>query len=201
MENEQLINEQLAKLPQELQEALTLVPWKGAVKEIALANNLSLPQISALEQETMLILYAFDDPRNFIDNLVREVGVSEDTALALAEAVNTKILQPISAKAEGLSKNTIHNDLPVVEAGEPAHPVPHDTKLDTLPKPEANPAAIKKPEAAEAPAPAPAPAPAAPAGPTKLRPNSDTPILKKVEAKTPDYRYPGGADPYREPLA
>lgn len=190
MENEQLINEQLAKLPPELRQALEFVPWKQAVKEISLANNLALPQISALEQETMLILYGFDDPKNYIDNLIREVGVDEDIALALAEAVNEKILQPISAQAEKLGKGAIHNDLPMVEKGETAHAVPHDTKLDAMPKPETNPVPIKKPEAAPT-----------PTGPVKLRPSSDTPIAKKAEVKTPDYRYPGGSDPYREPLA
>jgi hypothetical protein len=211
-ENEQLINEQLAKLPPELRQALELVPWKAAVKEIALANNLALPQISALDQETMLILYGFDDPKNYIDNLVREAAVTEDTALAIAEAVNEKIFQPISAKAEELGKNTIHNDLPAVESGEVAHAVPHDTKLDAMPKAEANPVPVIKPEAAPAPAsvstptptptPAPAPATPEPQAPGKLRPSSDTPIInKKTELKTPGYRYPGGADPYREPLA
>lgn len=185
-ENEQLIQEQLQKLPPELRQALELVPWKVAVKEIALANNLALPQISAFEQETMLVLYGFDDPRNYVDNLAREAGVDENAALALAEAVNEKVFQPISAQAEKLAKNAIHNDLPMVEKGETAHAVPHDTKLDAMPKPSTNPAPAQ---------------PVAPAGPVKLRPSSDTPIGKKAETKTPDYRYPGGADPYREPLA
>lgn len=174
MENEQLIKEQLAKLPPELQRALELVPWKASVKEIALTNNLSLPQISALDQETMLVLYGFDDPKNYIDNLVSEVGVDENAATTIAEAVNEHIFQPISLKAEELGGNSIHNDLPMVEDGEVAHTVPHDAKLDAMP--------------------------AAPAGPAKLRPHSDTPV-EKSGLKTPDYRYPGGADPYREPLA
>lgn len=207
MDNDQLIKEQLQKLPTELQKALEAVPWKAAVKEISLTQKLSPEQASAVEQETMLILYGFDDPKNYVDNLVKEAKLDENTALTLAELVNEKILKPISAKADELSKNisvsTAPADLPMVEAGEKVHDVPHDKKLDAMPArttvqsggPKSVPAAPVLPQSA------PQPAASVPKAATsaKTRPNPDTPVVKS-EAKPTDYRYPGGKDPYREPI-
>ncbi len=130
-EQETLIKEQEGKLPLGLRQALQVVPWKEAIKDIALANKLSLPQISLFDQETMLILYGFDDPKNYIDNLVKEVGVDENTAVTIAEAVQEKILKPIAAKASKFAESSTSSpsspseNLPVVEKGEVAHDVPH----------------------------------------------------------------------------
>lgn len=199
-ENEKLIEDQLRTLPEPLQKAISMVPWRSAVKEIALSHKLSLPQISALDQETMLIVYGFDDPRNYIDNLVREVGIDEDTAVSIAESVNEKIFQKISQKAEEM-EGVSHDNLPMVEPGEVAHEVPH---MEAKPEVAAPPAPVQPASAPAAPPASPAPepvvpAPQAPAGPVKTRPHSDT-RPEKPASPTPDYRYPGGADPYREPI-
>jgi hypothetical protein len=234
MENEQLINEQLGKLPKKLRETLESMPWKASVKTIASTSKLSLDQSNALEQETMLVLYGFEPPADFPDNLARELGIDADTAVTLAEEVNEKIFKEIDKTLGNIEGTTYHN-LPMLEAGEAAHAVPHDTKLDSMPastsaslggpkptpvlaKSAPMPAQPPQPQAAPAPAstpkPAPTPAPvptvATPAKPpvstpinsSKTKPSDSTPVEKpaKVDLAAPDYRYPGGKDPYREPL-
>ena len=169
-ETDKLITEQFDRLPKELQTALNTVPWKSSVKEIALLNKLSLEQVAIVERETMFILYGFENPEDYIGNMVREAQIDKATSTAIAEAVNEKIFKVI---AEQINKqpaekpsvpNVIHNNLPMVEEGEKTHDVPHVESTINNKEP------TKEPE------------------------------KPKLAIPTPDYRYPGGKDPYREPL-
>lgn len=167
-EEEKLIKEQWDKLAPELQRAIESVPWNGFIKEVGQANTLDTEQVAVLERETMFILYGFENPNDFIANITREVGISEEQALKIAEAVVEKIFEPISQKAgEGGG-----GDLPMVEEGEKVHEVPH---VETAPQPQPQPSQPTQP--------------ATQAGPEP-----------KVKTPLPDYRYPDGADPYREPI-
>ena len=137
-EMDKLIEEQIRKLSPNLQRAINDVPWKALVQEIGKINALDTEQIASLEQETMFIIYAFESPKDYIANIMREVGISEDTALNIAESVADKIFNPILQKSEE-SEKTIKTEspapvsvpeippanLPMVEKGEIAHDVAH----------------------------------------------------------------------------
>lgn len=154
-EESKLIMEQWDKLPPNLQQALKSVPWKILVQDVGKENALDAEQIASLEQETMFILYAFENPKDFVSNIVKAVGVTEGVAEEIAQDVADKIFDPILEKSGG-GGEIIHPGLPMVEKNEVAHTVPHEES----PKP-------------------------------KIAPKSDL----------PDYRYPEGRDPYREPMA
>lgn len=174
-ETDKLIEEQWKILPPNLQQAINAVPWKSLVNEIALLNKLGFEQIAIVERETMFIIYGFENPEDYIENIVREAMIDEVTATTIAEAVNDKIFEVIASKVEGVEKTekpTAENrpvpeipltNLPMVEEGEVAHSVPHIEQLITT---------------------------------------STPPPIKPEPAKVslPDYRYPDGKDPYREPL-
>ena len=187
-ENDKLIQEQFNKLPHNLQLAINTVPWKDLIKEIAVANNLSAEQSESFEKETLLILYGFDSPENYIENLILEVNLQVDTATTLTEMSNEKIFKVIAAEAAKVPETTPPAkpavpeippaNLPMVEKGEVVHEVPH------VEQPRSEPI---KPIAPIAPPPAPQTPP-----PPKLE-------LKKPQIPTPDYRY-AGKDPYREAL-
>ena len=154
-ETDKLIEEQVKTLPPNLQQAINDVPWKALVQEIGRTNALDAEQIASLEQETMFIIYAFESPKDYLANIMREVGIFEDTALNIAESVADKIFNPILQKSEE-SEKTIK------------------TKTES-------PAPVSVPEI----------------------PPTILPVVKpepKVSAPLPDYRYPDGQDPYREPL-
>lgn len=176
-ETDKLIEEQLKTLPLELQQAIESVPWKNLVQEIGKQNNLTKEQVSSLEQETMLIIYGFENPTDYSANLVREVGLDQTAAENLASAVWDKILGPISQKVEvkesGIPEIPSVN-LPVVEP-----PFAQDTIM------------VKKGEVAHE-------VPHAEPTTSNQRPTTEKP---KISVSAPDYRYPENKDPYREPLA
>ena len=90
-----------------------------------------------------------------------------------------KQLSQVSIKKDEAAPETApkSENLPMVEAGEAAHDVPH---VETSP-------------IAEKVAQAKAPEPQTPITPAPRAP-------EKPKLSTPDYRYPGGKDPYREPI-
>ena len=77
------------------------MPWKVFVQEVGKANALDPEQITLLEQESMLVIYGFEDPRDFINNISKEVGVDDTLATTLADDIATKVLKPIEQKVSG----------------------------------------------------------------------------------------------------
>jgi len=170
-ETDKLIEEQLKTLPQNLQRAIKDVQWKTMVQEVGRQNNLTAEQSNSLEQETMFIIYEFENPVDYPNNIIRELGISEKMAYAIVESVANKIFDPILKKSDEYGRDTSPvsvpeippTNLPMVEKGEAVHDV----------------------------------APATSEVGSKKREVSSKPEQAKVSL--PDYRYPGGQDPYREP--
>lgn len=182
-ETDKLIEEQLKTLPPNLQQAVNAVPWKNLVQEIGRDNTLNAEQITALEQEMMLVIYGFENPQDYIVNLVREVGVSEDVAYTIAESVANKIFDPILKKSEELVRvvpvsvpEIAPVNLPMVEEGE----VAHDVKSEARSKNQESGMGMQKREAG-------------------IKKQEEVKI-EQSKVPLPDYRYTEGKDPYREPL-
>ena len=128
-EQDKLIEEQLKTLPQNLQQAISSVPWKSSLQEIGKQNNLNTEQIDALEKETMFVIYEFENPVDYPANIIRELNISEKIAYAIVESVANKIFDPILAKVP----ETSPANLPMVEKGEVAHEVPHVEQPTIIP--------------------------------------------------------------------
>lgn len=183
---DKLIQGQFAKLPSNVQQAIGAVPWKALVQEIGKENALDTEQILALEQETMFIIYAFEPPEDYVANIVREVDIAEDAANKIAVSMAEKVFEPILIKAEEMKEeNTpttseitteIH---PVVEEGEKAHDTtPEEKKFMNMG--DVQTLASDQQEIQTKP----------PIGPQ--------PPTEPQQPKQPSY--PGGKDPYREPI-
>ena len=254
-ENDKLIAEQLKTLPPNLQQAINTVEWKMLVKEIAEANGLNAEQSASLEQETMFIIYAFESPEDYIQNIVREIGIPEDLADTIAESVAEKIFGPIQKNSEKApqSERIIAINAAMAPGGGGAAMVSEDikslsekeleminpaflvepsfvtqlqqTQLDAVAKSDVFTlsqksnlkTATKQPlttafskETLVAPTSVPS-TPAQSSGMAmeiapEIHPVVEGKMLvanvipKVPEAQIPDYRYPEGKDPYREPL-
>ena len=133
-ETDKLIEEQIRR------QAIGAVSWKALVQEIGRANMLDAEQIASLEQETMFIIYAFDNPDDYVSNIARELDISADVAYTIAESIGDKIFDPISKQSEGYENMTVSAsvpeippvNLPMIEEGKVAHDAP---KIETESEP------------------------------------------------------------------
>ncbi|MEX2013422.1 MAG: hypothetical protein WD897_00705, partial [Parcubacteria group bacterium] len=105
-ETDKLIAEQLKILPQNLVQAINAVPWKTVVRDIGKENGLDAEQMASLEQETMFIIYGFENPDDYVSNVTQNVEVSEDVADTLAQSVVDKVFNPILKKSEEYENGT-----------------------------------------------------------------------------------------------
>ena len=181
MENDtdKLIKQQLETLPRDLQRAIASVPWKTLVGQIGKENGLSDSQIEILERETMFVIYGFEPIASYTESIMREISISGDIGLKIANSVGEKILDYISSQAEIFGKEEkmptapkppittvpeIKPDThPMIEPGEKAHEVPHTEE--------------NKPES-----------------------RSLEEIKKKLTEQPKVVHYTDGKDPYREPI-
>jgi hypothetical protein len=127
----------------------------------------------------MFIIYAFEKPEDYITNIVREVGVSEDVASTIAESVAGKIFKPILEKSDEKQNPPAPNNLPVGPSVPEIAPEIHPAKRQNL-------------EISNETVPV-----------AKDSINQAPGLLKNTQKEgvsLPDYRYPNGSDPYREPL-
>ncbi len=169
--NDELIAQQFSSLPPDIQAALTRLPWKERLAEIAKKERFDEVTAAALETETMLILYGFLSADHYIENIQRELVVDEEVAERVGNEVATEVFAALQEeldhppapeeKVGPQIPELAPKNLPMIESGEVAHDVPH---VET-PMPEAKPI-----------------------------------VPAKVQVATPDFRYQAGKDPYREPL-
>lgn len=205
-EEEKLIQEQLNKLPPNVRSALSSTPWKELVGEIGAAANLSPDQLENLTRETMLVLYGFENPAEYINKLIQEIPLDEETAVIITEQVNKQIFEPIAVKVAGAAPNSSDSNdleiardiLPMIEPGEVAHEVPHMEAKPTIDSPPADAASFgearqpttDKMGAEQA------------VGSRKQEVGNEGEIKEAMPHVTPkNNHYPDGKDPYREPLA
>ncbi len=221
-ETAQLIEEQKKNLPPELVRAIEETAWEPVVQKIGKDAGLNDDQVDSLEREVMLILYAFEPLENLAGNISKQVGVSEDVAKKISDSVWEMIMGPISRRAGGgagersqITSSTLPQiapDLdPMIAPGEAAREIPHVEQHAPQPAPQPAPETsmteLEKdspivganfvPASAPAQSPQPPKPQTTPPSPTELQPAP----TQSPDAPTPeDRRYPGGVDPYREPV-
>lgn len=146
--NDQIIDKQLKSLPLPLQKAIAAVPWKTVVREIGATHSLNLLQIDILTRETMFILYGFEDPQSYPENLRRELIITQEKADKIADEVAERVLLVVGKKAEEFEKS-------------PTAPIPPKQMVGAFapkpPNPPAPPAPPKPPVPPQSPPPPPKP--------------------------------------------
>lgn len=222
---EQIINEQWEALPVEIRAALSNIPWKARVADIAKREGLGQDKSSKLEAETLLILYGFLPPEEYPQNIQSQLEIEEEQAERIVKMVSNEIVADIEKQLE-MTEAISHNVASQVSIPEstpsinnhdaPSNPaseiekVPEGSLLEVAPNmlPEtlagevahdsapANSAAPSSVIAAEKPATM-ISTPPQPLPPTEQQPAETVTAPAEPEKKA---GYPGGIDPYREPI-
>lgn len=186
---DKIIQDQLETLPINIRKALSLVPWKARISDISKREGLDPEQTEKLQNETMLILYGFLPTESYIDNIIDQVKVSGDQAERIAEIVSKEIITDLEEKFEQIDKSSD------VEEGTQK---PEVNQISTPSVPEIPPQILPMVEAKET------VHDSVPEKPEPLQPITEA-IAPPIEQKAPQPEikkpsYPGGVDPYREPL-
>ncbi len=171
--NHVLIDIQKSKLPPKELEAINSTPWQEIVKDIALRNKLGIGQAAILEKETLFVLYKLEREEDYHTNITREAELNKDLADPVTNAINLEVFKQIKDRANGV----VPASAPIPQAPQNT-PVPATIQNSTPP---ANLPMIENGEVAH-----------------DTTPN--TVSENKQQVSTPDYRYQGGKDPYKEPL-
>ena len=185
-------------LPEELLEALASDATFASIEKVATAHDFSVEQMhrltSLISYRIMGVVSNTELKGKIQTELEVDINLANIVATELRDEILNKLPKELLSSQETVTKKIIEEtspgnhsstipeiapqNLPMIEEGEMAHEVPH----------------------IEAPTPVAAQAPTTPA------PAVPTPVAKpetptKVQVATPDFRYPTGKDPYREPLA
>ena len=86
-----IIQERIAQLPDELQQAISQTDIKGILQRISSKYNLRADQAMALEQETLFVLLGLESRMDFTANIKREMIISEAAATAITSDLDTDL--------------------------------------------------------------------------------------------------------------
>lgn len=213
-EIKKLIEDRLEKLPQEVASAVKNVPWIDSVVKIANNNNLNSEQQNSLLQEVAIVILGLESAQNFPENLFNNVISDEDKVINIAKEIDESVILEIQkaidrGKSDSpLSISSKEENLPMIEEGETVHDAPHVEQTNNPQLTTDNKIPIKvvqeTPVSTPTPSPVPQPAPQPEIKPTP-EPKIEVEPKAEVKLNTPkpsfSTQYPGGKDPYREPLA
>lgn len=129
---EETIKKQVQSLPPKVQKALASTDMQGPLKEIYEKRGLLLDKASALETETVLVAVGLESGDGFVDNIVKNVGVNEVEATAIAKEIDEKIFSQIrkNLKESGDESADEENESAILEQIE--RPTPTGSKYDPL---------------------------------------------------------------------
>ncbi len=94
-ETQDIIREQLKKIPRDIRDAIIAVDLPDKFKTISTKNALRIDQATALETETMLVMLGLEHSDDYPKNLMKEVNILQEKAEKIAEEVGRMIFLPI----------------------------------------------------------------------------------------------------------
>lgn len=97
------LTERLGTLPNVVQKAIIATEIRKPLMRISEKHALMLDQISALEGEVILVMTGMAEGSQFVENIVKEVGVNEAEAISIAEEIEQTIFEDLRENIQRLS--------------------------------------------------------------------------------------------------
>lgn len=94
-ETQKIIEEQMKILPADVKTAIISIDYKKKLEEITKRQKLMIDQAGKLEMETTLVMIGLEPLADYIDNIERELELSETRAKEIAMDVSDSIFKPI----------------------------------------------------------------------------------------------------------
>lgn len=83
------------KLPSSVKDAVSSLNMSGVIKTIAASHGLLVDKMGILHNEIMLVLLGIEPSSSFVENLGRQLNVSDGEVVSIATEVNEGIFAPI----------------------------------------------------------------------------------------------------------
>ncbi|MBI2030893.1 hypothetical protein HYT05_04695 [Candidatus Kaiserbacteria bacterium] len=97
---EEVMAERFKRLPPSVQSAITSADVEAHLRELAKTQQLHLDQWDLLENEVMLTLLGLAKTSELKQNIMKEVGVSDEVATVLARDIAEYVFKPIRDELE-----------------------------------------------------------------------------------------------------
>lgn len=94
-ETQQLIDEQMAQLPQNSRDAIKASGWEEKLRTIGYRHGLLLDEIEKLYAETLLVMIGLGDPNMYDINVAQHVEIDDSLAKKIVFDVMHEIFEPI----------------------------------------------------------------------------------------------------------
>ncbi len=114
-----IISEQLKTIPQELRDAILAVDYLLKLQTITKNNKLMVDQAGELETETTLVMLGLEPLEDYVDNLVKNVGLPKNQALIVAHDVNESIFKGVREALKKINEEAIAAENKAVAPNEP----------------------------------------------------------------------------------
>jgi len=109
---QQIIKEEIEKLPKEAQDAINSFEWENIAEEIGKKYLLGESEINELQVEILLVLVGLTDSQFYVTTIENEIGLTKDEATKISNEVFEKIFVPISNAIEENIKKNLPNKNP-----------------------------------------------------------------------------------------
>jgi hypothetical protein len=222
---QEIIKEQLKKLPQNIRNAISSIDLGDKIRKIANKNMLHIDQAGDLETETVLVMLGLEPTADYKENIRRELNISRDRAQAITADIDKEIFMTIRESLKKISQEEVAKEETSAETIEKPHLVTPPLSHSGVLPPSDESEEIKKQVAEQhAVKPVVAPPPNLPTG-APARPNFaeqnlggqagapiespiESPVEPSAETKEPhletkfpsEEKKPTHIDPYREPI-
>lgn len=109
---QQRMTEEIAKLPNDRQVAISTLDWGTISEEIAKERSIVGDDLDSFQLETGLVILGLVTFDKYIRNIENNVGLSKEEAKEISEVVLNRIFIPIINKLESIAKNNLDSKTP-----------------------------------------------------------------------------------------
>ena len=107
----EIIKEQLNNISENLRKYVLGNSWSEAVNRISRQNNILEDGAVSLENEVLFVLICLEPPRDFVENIKRELALDESAARRIADSVNGAVFASVMKDIKTYWQN-IPNEIP-----------------------------------------------------------------------------------------
>lgn len=104
------LKKQFDTLPKNIQEVIINIDLSEKMQKIVEKNKLMLDKAGLLETETLLVLYGVEPLKQYINNIVKNVGLSESQAIAIAKDTDELIFKNIRESLRKINEQIEEED-------------------------------------------------------------------------------------------